>query len=61
MTRTLLTLLVLAALAATVAPLGPATSSDLPALDAAKWYNAPPLTLEDLEGKAVMIEVFRTW
>ena len=32
-----------------------------PEFDAAKWYNTPPLLLENLQGKAVMIEVFRTW
>jgi peroxiredoxin len=28
---------------------------------ARKWINSPPLTLEDLHGRAVLIEVFRTW
>ncbi len=32
-----------------------------PEFDAAKWYNTPPLLLEKLQGKAVMVEVFRTW
>jgi len=32
-----------------------------PELDAVKWYNTPPLALEQLEGKAILIEVFRTW
>lgn len=32
-----------------------------PELDAVKWYNTPPLALGDLEGKAVLVEVFRTW
>lgn len=32
-----------------------------PALDPVKWYNTPPLALEQLQGKAVLIEVFRTW
>ena len=32
-----------------------------PEFDAAKWYNTPPLLLENLQGKAVMVEVFRTW
>jgi hypothetical protein len=26
-----------------------------------KWYNTPPLTLEELRGKAILVEVFRTW
>jgi len=26
-----------------------------------KWYKSPPLTMEQLRGKAVLIVVFRTW
>jgi hypothetical protein len=26
-----------------------------------KWYNTAPLKLDDLKGKAVLIQVFRTW
>jgi len=33
----------------------------LPAFEAVRWYNTPALTLEDLAGKAVLIDVFRTW
>ena len=32
-----------------------------PEMKVAKWYNTPPLTLEQLTGKGVLIEVFRTW
>lgn len=32
-----------------------------PEFDAVRWYNSPPLTMEGLAGKAVLIEVFRTW
>ena len=32
-----------------------------PAIDAVKWYNTPPLALDALRGKAVLVEVFRTW
>ena len=32
-----------------------------PALEAVRWYNTPPLALERLHGKAVLVEVFRTW
>lgn len=32
-----------------------------PALEAVKWYNTPPLALDQLHGKAVLVEVFRTW
>jgi hypothetical protein len=33
----------------------------LPAFEAVRWYNTPPLSAEDLLGKAVLIDVFRTW
>jgi hypothetical protein len=33
----------------------------MPEFEALKWYNTPPLSLEDLKEKAVLIEVFRTW
>jgi hypothetical protein len=39
------------------APLG----GSMPEFEALKWYNTPPLSLEDLKEKAVLIEVFRTW
>jgi len=32
-----------------------------PELGAVKWYNAPPLALEQMQGKAILVEVFRTW
>lgn len=32
-----------------------------PELDALQWYNAPSLGLKDLRGRAVLVEVFRTW
>lgn len=32
-----------------------------PVIEAVKWYNTPPLALENLQGKAVLVEVFRTW
>jgi hypothetical protein len=32
-----------------------------PELKAEKWYHSPPISFGDLQGKAVMIEVFRTW
>ncbi len=35
--------------------------SPAPKLDAVKWYNTPPLTMEAFHGKAVLVEVFRTW
>ena len=33
----------------------------LPDIEAVKWYNTPPLALEQLRGRAVLVEVFRTW
>jgi len=33
----------------------------LPAFEAVRWYNTPALSAEDLHGKAVLIDVFRTW
>jgi len=38
-----------------------AVGGPAPELDAVKWYNTPPLTLEAFKGKAVLVEVFRTW
>lgn len=32
-----------------------------PEFDGSKWYNTPPLALEDLAGKTVHVVVFRTW
>jgi hypothetical protein len=32
-----------------------------PELEAVRWYNTPPMTLERLRGKAILVEVFRTW
>lgn len=30
-------------------------------LDVAQWLNTPPITAEQLQGHAVLVEVFRTW
>ena len=55
----------LAAVAAVaLAPLSASQSAvggPAPELDAVKWYNTPPLTMEAFKGKAVLVEVFRTW
>jgi len=32
-----------------------------PEMDAVKWYNTPPLALEELQGQTILVEVFRTW
>lgn len=46
-----------------LATLGLAASGErkAPEFDAKKWYNTAPLKLEDLQGKVVHIQVFRTW
>ena len=31
-----------------------------PELGAVKWYT-PPLALAQMQGKAILVEVFRTW
>jgi len=48
-------------LAALAAPAVGQAGQRAPELDGVRWYNSPPLTLEKLEGKAVLFEVFRTW
>jgi hypothetical protein len=37
------------------------TGKPPPEFKATKWYNTAPITLEDLKGKAVLLQVFRTW
>ena len=32
-----------------------------PEFKATKWYNTAPISAEDLKGKAVLLQVFRTW
>lgn len=32
-----------------------------PEIEAVKWYNTMPLSFEELKGRAVLVEVFRTW
>ncbi len=32
-----------------------------PAMDVLKWYNTPPIAAEKMLGRAVLVEVFRTW
>jgi len=36
-------------------------ASELPDFDATLWWNSIPLTLEQLRGRAVFVESFRTW
>ena len=38
-----------------------AIGSTPPEFVPAKWYKSPPLTLEQLHGKAVLVVIFRTW
>ena len=35
--------------------------SPAPEFVSVKWYKSPPLTLEQMRGKAVLVVVFRTW
>ncbi len=32
-----------------------------PEFKGSKWYNTAPISLDDLKGKAVLVQVFRTW
>ena len=32
-----------------------------PELEAVRWFNTPELRFEDLRGKAILLEAFRTW
>jgi len=32
-----------------------------PAMDVLQWYNSPPISADLLQGRAVLVEVFRTW
>lgn len=38
-----------------------AQSGTMPDFSGATWLNSPPLSVEDMEGRAVLVEVFRTW
>ena len=38
-----------------------AQSGTMPDFAGATWLNSPPLSAEDMEGRAVLVEVFRTW
>ena len=33
----------------------------LPKMDVLQWYNSPPIAEENLAGRAVLVEIFRTW
>ncbi len=49
-------------IAATLAPsLSAQVGTKAPVLEAVKWYNTPPLALEQMRDKTVLVEVFRTW
>ncbi len=36
-------------------------SGTMPEFNGATWFNTPPLSTQDMEGRAVLVEVFRTW
>jgi len=46
---------------AVTSPVAAQASGTMPSFEGATWFNTPALSLEDLEGRAVMVEVFRTW
>ena len=48
-------------LAALTAPALGQAGQRAPELEGVRWYNSPPLSLDKLAGKAVLVEVFRTW
>jgi hypothetical protein len=35
--------------------------SPAPKIEAVRWYNTPGFEIDDLKGKAVLVDVFRTW
>ena len=54
--------LLIGLLVATAAVAVPIHAQDrAPEFKAIKWYNTAAIGLEDLAGKAVLIQVFRTW
>lgn len=55
--KRLLTALVLVTLASTVG----AQVGEKAKLDVVQWFNTPPIALDQLQGHAVLVEVFRTW
>jgi len=57
MKRSLAVLFLAAAAATAEAQVG----EKAPALDVVQWYNSPPISAELLQGRTVLIEVFRTW
>ncbi|MFT4710032.1 MAG: opacity protein-like surface antigen [Bacteroidia bacterium] len=61
--KSILLLVASAALAiVTAAPASAQSASGtMPELEGATWYNTPPLTTADLEDRAILFEVFRTW
>jgi len=60
MKKHLLSLALVATVAATAAS-AQSIGQRPPEIKAVKWYNTPPLALEQLQGKAILVEVFRTW
>ena len=59
--KTLLALGLAAGLMAAPAPPPADIGESPPEIEAVKWYNTPPMALEQLQGKAILVEVFRTW
>lgn len=38
-----------------------AAPADMPDFNADAWWNSVPLTVEQLRGRTIFVEVFRTW
>ena len=54
----------LASAALTLAAASPTAAQEpgtMPSFEGATWFNTPALSMGDMEGRAVMVEVFRTW
>ena len=32
-----------------------------PTMNVLQWYNTPPISADMLQGRTVLVEVFRTW
>jgi hypothetical protein len=59
--KTIPLLVASAALAFAAAPSAHAQGGTMPDFSGATWLNTPPLSTQDMEGRAVLVEVFRTW
>lgn len=56
-----ITLLVASAALAFTGSANAQGSGTMPDFTDATWFNTPPISAQDMEGHAVLVEVFRTW